>query len=183
MNRYEEALRKRFGATNKRYLHSLRVAKTAYELAKRYGVSEDDAFIAGLLHDWEKNKSVAEVVTAARIEGLSSTQPAPVLHGPLAAITLQKAFPELNDAILSAIAKHTTGARYMSNLDKVVFVADAIEFGRANNERLNYLRELAKTASLDDLFLETFIISLEYVLEKHQQLSLESIALYNELIG
>ncbi|MBQ3387356.1 MAG: nicotinate (nicotinamide) nucleotide adenylyltransferase, partial [Eggerthellaceae bacterium] len=37
-----------------RYAHIIGVAETAKSLAKAYGVDEDKAYLAGLLHDWDK---------------------------------------------------------------------------------------------------------------------------------
>ena len=182
---YQEALKERFGPQNKRYLHSLGVAETASYLAEKHNLDPQAASIAGLLHDWEKNKTVEEVLKAARAEGLEKllkTQPAPVLHGPLAAHTLPKRFPELTPNILRAIAKHTTGARQMSPLDKVIFIADAIEPHRLNTPSIAHIRELAETASLDELYEEAFVTSIQYVLQKRQVLSLKSVELYNQLV-
>jgi putative nucleotidyltransferase with HDIG domain len=49
----------------KRYKHSLGVAMTAGQLAKRYGVCVEKAEIAGLLHDCAREFTVNEMVKQA----------------------------------------------------------------------------------------------------------------------
>ena len=41
-----------------RYAHCIGVMNTAVELAKRFNVDEKKAALAGLLHDWQKRRSV-----------------------------------------------------------------------------------------------------------------------------
>lgn len=179
---YREALEKRFGKTNARYLHSLSVADVSKTLAKRFGVSEQEAYLAGLLHDWEKNKPLPEVIKKAKQLGIDKRYPAPALHGPLAAKTLKAIFPELSEEVLSAIKKHTVADADMSDLDKIVFLADAIEPLRKDTPEIQHVRKRATSVSLDELYQEAFIASLIYVLQKKQPVSSESIELYNQLV-
>lgn len=74
-----------------------------------------------------------EQLAAARRLGLWTrefeAQPK-VLHGPLAAAVLPDAVGERDRAVLSAVARHTTGAPGMTRLDMVVYLADMLEPGR-----------------------------------------------------
>ena len=47
--------------SKKRYTHSMNVANSAVELAKRYGADADKAYIAGLLHDVAKEIPALEL--------------------------------------------------------------------------------------------------------------------------
>ena len=59
--------------SKKRYTHSMNVANSAVELAKRYGADADKAYVAGLLHD------VAKEIPALELAFLFLTQRLPVL--------------------------------------------------------------------------------------------------------
>ncbi|MEY8562165.1 bis(5'-nucleosyl)-tetraphosphatase (symmetrical) YqeK [Eggerthellaceae bacterium 3-80] len=144
----------------KRYEHSVRVAQTAGKLAKLYGVDEDTARLAGLLHDWDKDFNDADAQKRARVLGVDlhpaviETMPR-LLHGPTAAAALGRIYPQLPPEVLQAIARHTTGAVGMSDLDMIVYIADALEPGR-DFAGLDQLRDVEGELELEELFLQTF---------------------------
>ncbi|MBX6351505.1 MAG: bis(5'-nucleosyl)-tetraphosphatase (symmetrical) YqeK [Clostridia bacterium] len=115
------------------YEHCLRTSKFAGELARRFDVEVDKAERAGLLHDFCKEWPIPTQLAAARRLGLWTrefeAQPK-VLHGPLAARVLPEELGEADPAVLSAVARHTTGAPGMSRLDMVVYLADMLEPAR-----------------------------------------------------
>ena len=113
--------------SDKRYEHTLNVKKMAVKLAKRYGVDEDKAALAALLHDSAKEISKDEMRELMRqypqyAEG-GEERPNPVWHGICAAILARTQWGVEDEAILSAIACHTAGKAGMSKLDKVVYLA------------------------------------------------------------
>lgn len=144
----------------KRYDHSVRVAETARMLAQHYGVDEKAAQLAGLLHDWDKDFDDADEQMRARIFEIDihptviETMPR-LLHGPTAAAALGRTYPQISPEVLQAIARHTTGAVGMSELDMIVYIADALEPGR-DFEGLNELRDMVGEVELETLFLRTF---------------------------
>lgn len=114
--------------SDKRYEHTLNVRKMAVKLAKRYGVDEDKAALAALLHDSAKEISKDEMRAIMRAhpelaEG-GEERPAPVWHGICAAILARTEWGVEDEAVLSAIACHTAGKPGMSRLDKIVYLAD-----------------------------------------------------------
>ena len=131
----------------KRYEHTLGVAKTAQMLAWIYGLSPDDAYIAGLLHDCAKNLSTKEKFKICQKYSLdiSDTEEAnpSLLHAKCGAILASKDYGISNTDILNAISSHTTGRPQMSLLEKIVFVADYIEPGREDRKGMLALRKLA----------------------------------------
>lgn len=146
----------------KRYKHILGVADTAEMLARTYGVDVDKARLAGLLHDWDKGMRDGEIRQRAVDLGIVEevgpwvVEAMPeVLHGPTAAAALGREFPEIPDDVLHAIKCHTTGALEMSDLDKVLYVADAIEPGRQFQEA-DDLRKLVGQVDLDELFYQVY---------------------------
>lgn len=146
----------------KRYQHILGVADTAEALARTYGVDVDKARLAGLLHDWDKGMRDGEIRQRAYELGIADevgpwvVEHMPeVLHGPTAAAALGREFPEIPDDVLHAIQCHTTGALEMSDLDKVLYVADAIEPNRQFQEA-DDLRALVGDVDLDELFYQVY---------------------------
>ena len=53
-----------------------------------------------------------------------------LLHGPTAAAELVRAYPDLSADVVQAIARHTAAAVGMSDLDMIIYIADAIEPSR-----------------------------------------------------
>lgn len=118
--------RRRMG--DKRYEHTLNVKKMAVKLAKRYGADPNQAALAALLHDTAKEMPIAEMLALLRrypelAEG-AENRPTPVWHGVCAAILARTEWGVTDEAVLSAIACHTTGKPGMSLLDKIIFLAD-----------------------------------------------------------
>lgn len=114
--------------SDKRYEHTLNVRKMAVKLAKRYGVDEDKAALAALLHDSAKEISKDEMRAIMRAhpelaEG-GEERPTPVWHGICAAILARIEWGVEDESVLSAIACHTAGKPGMSRLDKIVYLAD-----------------------------------------------------------
>lgn len=128
----------------KRFKHSLRVADTAEKLAKNYGVDQKKAYLAGLIHDCAKYN---EEIYMNKYNIDLSTYPVysikdPVLHSFLGAEVAKKVYNVYDEDILNAIKYHTTGRSAMSDLEKIIFIADAIEPGR-NFDSLDEIRKYA----------------------------------------
>lgn len=154
----EAELAHRVGA--RRLEHIRGVADTAAELARVYGADVRRARLAGLLHDWDKAYDDAGIRARADELGISTDpfvyEAMPrLLHGPTAAAALAREYPEIPDDVICAIDRHTTGAVGMSDLDMIVYIADAIEPGRSYG-RLDELRAKVGKAGLEELFLQTF---------------------------
>jgi predicted HD superfamily hydrolase involved in NAD metabolism len=131
-----------------RYVHSLGVAATARELADRFGADPMRAELAGLLHDAAREWRPPQLLEGARALGLELTYmeemaPMPCLHGPLGADIAKREFGVADEEMLQAIANHTLGRERMGLLERVVFLADAIEPNRPELPYIVELRELA----------------------------------------
>ncbi|WP_299032659.1 bis(5'-nucleosyl)-tetraphosphatase (symmetrical) YqeK [uncultured Anaerococcus sp.] len=133
MNKLEEMKTKlRNDIGEKRYKHSLRVAEKARELAGKFNVDSKKAYLAGLIHDCAKYNEKA-YIRELKIDlskyPINSTKD-PVLHSFLGAEVAKKVYNIYDEDILRAIKYHTTGRANMSDLEKIIFIADAIEPGR-----------------------------------------------------
>lgn len=147
MNTDEIKKKLRTSLPEKRYVHSLGVAETSAELARKLGEDPDRAFLAGLLHDCAKGMSHDQMLAYAAENGwepdevtLAALQ---ILHAPVSAIMAQREYGVTDPGILDAIRYHTTGRADMSMLERIVFTADLIEPSR-DFDGVKDLRKLAE---------------------------------------
>lgn len=116
--------------SEERYRHTLGAADKAKDLAKKFGLDCEKAYLAGLLHDcakcFDKDK-LAEIIKANLDVEECELMNHKTLHAPVSAYIAQKEFGVMDDEILSAIRWHTLGKVNMSDFEKIVFLADKIE--------------------------------------------------------
>ena len=120
--------------SEKRFKHTLGVVETALNLAERYGVNLQKAELAALLHDCARGYKDEQLLQMAdkydlEVDYIHQELPA-MLHGPVGAVLAEQDFEVKDQEVLQAIAIHTLGADSMTELDKVIMLADAIEPGR-----------------------------------------------------
>ncbi|MBS9336310.1 bis(5'-nucleosyl)-tetraphosphatase (symmetrical) YqeK [Fructobacillus papyrifericola] len=118
-----------------RYEHCLRVSDYAVKLAKQNGVDVKEAALAGLVHDYAKERSAAdflEKIDQAKLPASLKKWGNPIWHGVVGAEFVKDELGIKDPAILQAIRLHTTGGGHeeMTTLDKVIFMADYLETGR-----------------------------------------------------
>ena len=116
-----------------RVAHVLGCRDTAVALAKRWGVDENDAARAGLLHDITKALDGPLQLTLCHCYGRVlddfSLRYPKTLHALTGSLVAQRIFGE-NEAVVSAIECHTTGKAAMNMLEKIIYVADYMEPNR-----------------------------------------------------
>jgi len=118
----------------KRYRHTLGVVESAAKLAEYYGENIEKARYAALLHDCAKNFSDKDLIRVAKeanleLDPIIMEEPQ-LLHGPVGAVIAKQEYGIKDHEVLNAIAYHTTGRPYMSNLEKIIYLADFVEPGR-----------------------------------------------------
>lgn len=150
----------------KRFLHTLGVRETALELAALYQVNQEQAAIAALLHDCAKNLPFPSLFEEAQkaslfLEDIDYRVPQ-LLHGPVGALIAHRDFGVTDEAILQSIRVHTLGSINMSDLDKIIYIADMIEPSRKYNS-VKELRELA-SLNLEQAIISCIDASLHYVI-------------------
>jgi len=170
--------------TPKRYKHSLGVAQTAKELALHYGADPEQAYIAGLVHDYAKNMKKTELIALAEKEGLL-TDPIEkelpeVLHATVGAWRLPRETKVQDPEILQAVARHTLGDFNMTLLDKILFVADIVEPNR-DTPHLEKERRIA-FQNLERAMLRSLDSTIQYCVEIGRLLHPRSVALRNQYI-
>lgn len=171
--------------TEDRYRHSLGVADTAASLARRFGMNEERARVAGLLHDCGRTYEVTELPLEARRRGIpigkiESAMPL-LLHAYVGAYLIYEVYGVNDAAIAQAIWRHTVGGANMTALDKIIYFADMIEPSRTYSE-VERLRELARTASLDEMMLVGLTESILFVAQKGGLIHPDTVTARNELL-
>lgn len=129
-----------------RYIHSLGVEKMAVELASIYGEDTEKAAFAGRYHDIAKCFAPERMNDCVAKYGLSDEyiNNNALAHSKVAAEILRNEFGVDDEEVLNAVRSHTTGRAGMSQLEEIVYVADAIEDNRGY-EGLAELQDLART--------------------------------------
>ena len=168
-----------------RYRHSLGVADTAAALARRFGMNEERARVAGLLHDCGRMYETAQLPGEARRRGIpigkiEAAMPL-LLHAYVGAYLVYEIYGVDDAAVAQAIWRHTVGGENMTALDKIVYFADMIEPSRAYPE-VEKLRGLARTAPLDEMMLVGLTDSILFVVQKGGLIHPDTVTARNELI-
>lgn len=122
-----------------RFAHTLGVARLARRLALRHGADAERALLAGMLHDLARLYPAERLLQDCearrmRIDAFERAHPT-VLHARLGAELAREQFGVNDEPVLTAIRKHTLASGTMSNLDAIVYLADALEPGRRFDER------------------------------------------------
>ena len=136
--------------SDRRYNHSLAVAKQAVRLAERYGADRERAELAGILHDCCKEMKSDSLLHILRGSGIILDNDflvsRGIWHAFAAAEWVQREYGIRDEAVISAIRWHTTGRAGMTLLDKVVYLADLTSEDRdypdVNLARAIVLRDL-----------------------------------------
>ena len=114
----------------KRVAHVLGTEQEALRLARRYGVDEDEACVAALLHDCTKKLSIEEQLALCEKYGVKLDdlqRSALKLQHAITGAEIARDVFGVSDAVYEAIRWHTTGKADMTALEKVIYLADYIE--------------------------------------------------------
>lgn len=170
----------------KRYQHSIGCAECSVELAKKFGLDENRAYVAGLLHDcakcFEKDKML-EIAAKIDLEEkeLSNYK---VLHAPVSAYVAKNELGINDEEILSAIRWHTLGKVDMSDFEKIVFLADKIEHKTRDLEyRKVILDVLDRPDGLNQALLICYKETIKSLVKRGLTICQDTIDIYNNLLG
>ncbi len=121
------------GLSDKRIEHTYAVTDEAVKLAEHYGADPMKVEIAALLHDMARSMPVEAMNMYVKHLGLPERyKDNPNLsHSKIGAELAAKELGIDDEEILNGISYHTTGRANMSLIEKIVFLADAIEPGRS----------------------------------------------------
>ena len=119
----------------KRFTHTLGVVEMSEKLAKIYNANIEKCKVAALLHDickemnmeYIKNICKNNFINELSEEDLENNE---ILHGFAGAYYVKNELGINDKEILNAIKYHTVGAKNMTSVEKIVYIADATEYGR-----------------------------------------------------
>lgn len=130
--------------------HSIRVGNESRRLAREFGADEESAAISGFLHDISvvfPNNERIRVSKELGIDILPEEETFPlIIHQKISKIMAREIFNIHDEMILDAIGCHTTLRSNSTKLDRVLFVADKIEWDQKGTPL--YIEELKEMLNI-----------------------------------
>lgn len=171
--------------TEKRFYHTLCVAKEAVRLAEKYGVNTEKAFLAGLLHDICKDMDKEIQLQLFKEFGImldSVVLNAPKLwHSYLGAAYIKNKLGINDEEIINAVKYHTTARKGMAPLEKIIYLADFTSEER-DYEGVEDMRR-AVNISVEKAMYEALKFSVEDLKEKGATIHKDTLAAYEEVLA
>lgn len=168
--------------TEKRFFHSLCVAKEAERLAEKYGSDEEKAFLCGLLHDICKDMDKIKQLQLFEQFGIILSEiekNAPKLwHAILGSAYLKNVLNIRDNDILFAVRYHTTARAGMSLSEKILYLADFTSQDRDYSGVLK-MRE-AVNKDLDTAMYEALKFTVEDLKQKGSPVHPDTLAAFEE---
>ena len=179
---YLSLIKERMG--QRRYIHSVNVAKAAVELAKRYKADAEKAEIAGILHDCCKEIPKDEMLQIMTDGGIIldavEKRTSKLWHAIAGSVYARDSLGIKDEDIINAIRYHTTGRAGMSLLEKVIFIADFISAER-DYDGIEIMRKKAFN-SLEDAMLYGLQFTITDLAERKMTIHSNAFACYNDTI-
>ncbi|OEH84652.1 hypothetical protein BHU72_09165 [Desulfuribacillus stibiiarsenatis] len=153
-----------------RYEHTKRVIDVAVKLGEQYTIDKSLCALAALFHDYAKElpKDQMQLILKQHQREDIIAMASPIWHAPVGAYLIRDEFPFGEDIFLP-VFYHTTGRREMTDLEKIIFLADYIEpkrsfpgieeIRRATWTELNKGMYLALNLTLEKLVKNHFLIA------------------------
>lgn len=168
-----------------RYEHSLGVAECAADLAGKYGLNSQKAYIAGLLHDCAKcfstGKLLKMVCETVKVEP-TEKENYKTLHAPVSAYVAEHDFGVTDTEILTAIRWHTIGKLHMSDFEKIIFIADKIEYKTREDEHAQPIRDCLKEDNgLNKALLQCYKQTIKSLVDRNMKICTLTVDIYNRL--
>ncbi len=168
-----------------RYEHSVGVAECAMELAKRFGLDEEKAYLCGLIHDCAKCFSNEELKNSiCNCKDLCDGEliNPKTYHAPAGAILAKQELGICDEEILSATRWHTLGKLDMSDFEKIIFIADKIEKRTRSIEHREPI-EKALEKGLDYALLACYGSTIKSLVDRNLKICYQTVEIYNNLLN
>ena len=159
----------------RRIPHVAGCEETARALALHWGEDADTAAEAAILHDITKKLTAEEQLRLCAEYGIMTDDAerdnTELLHAKTGA-ALARALFGVDDAVYQAIFRHTTGSAGMTRLEKIIYLADAVEPTRSY-EGVEVLRECA-LRDLDEAMIMSLQRTIDYVAQRGGDVHVQS---------
>jgi nicotinate-nucleotide adenylyltransferase len=168
----------------RRYIHSVNVAKSAVKLAKIYNADPEKAELAGILHDCCKEfepKEMLQIITDGGIM-LDETEKSSnkLWHSIAGSVYIRLKLGIEDEDIINAVRYHTTGRAHMSLLEKIIFTADFIGEERTY-DGVDIMREKAERC-LEEAMLFGLQFTISDLVRRKLPIHSGAIACYNDIL-
>jgi len=180
MNREDALKLVRVQLTEKRYIHTIGVMETAIKLAERYGGDVKKAEIAAIFHDYAKFRpkdEMRQIIVEQKMDPNLLLFHSELWHAPVGAYLVEKEAGIKDQDILDAISFHTSGRPNMSLLERIIYLADYIEPGRAF-PGVDEVREMAES-NFDRAFLQAVKNTIMFLIRNNRAVFPLSFETYN----
>ena len=181
--KYKEWLKNNLN--EERYEHSIGVAESAYQLAEKFGLDKDKAYLCGLLHDCAKcipNDELKDIICDCGFLCEGELINPKTYHAPAGVIVAKKEFEICDEEILSAIRWHTIGSLEMSDFDKIIYIADKIE-KRTRPAEFRAPLEKALEKGLDNAMLVSYGNTIKSLVDRNLKICPQTVEIYNNLLN
>ena len=167
-----------------RRVHSLNVSAEAVRFAEKYGSDVEKARLAGLLHDVTKetdNERQLQIIENGGIILTELEKRSPKLWHAISGACFVRDVIGVDDPdIFNAIRYHTTARAGMSQLEKIIFLADFTSAERDYPD-IDVIREHAEH-SLEDGMLYGIKFTISRLVGRDNLVSPDALAAYNEIL-
>jgi len=164
-----------------RRVHTKGVIQVIDKIANAHNISQEKAYIAAAFHDYSKATMTSdEEIIFLENKGFDhNSYPKAMHHGFVSAFILKEQFDCEDEEIFDAIYYHVSGNEKMSDLAKILYIADTCEPGRPHG----YVDIIYKTAinDIDEALKIAVKMKSEYTLSKGKSLHENTIKLMKEL--
>ncbi len=170
----------------KRYQHSLGTAECAKKLAQQFGLNEEKAYVAGLLHDCAKcftDEKLLEIIDNY-LDDVDNDERSnkKTLHAPGSFYVAKTVFGVTDLEMLSSIRWHTLGKLDMTDFEKIIFLADKIELRTRSEEyRKQITKNLDSDNGLNKAILECYKETIKSLVDRNLKICPLTIQIYNQL--
>lgn len=179
-NEYKSILQNRL--TAKRYNHSLCVADEAVRLAEKYGGDKEKAYIAGLLHDITKNANEQEHLHIFNEFGIMlndiEKNAEKLWHAISGAAYIEHVLKIKDREVITAVRYHTTARADMSQLEKLLYLADFTSCDRDYDD-IDIMREKVEV-SMEAALDYALSYTINDLVSRGKPLHIDTINAYNE---
>ncbi len=170
--------------TERRFHHSLEVAKEARRLAEKYGADPARAYTAGLLHDILKDTAgdaQLQILKDFDILQDDVEKQAPKLwHAHSGAVFLEKVLGVEDEEIIRAVRYHTTARAGMSLLEKILYLADFTSADRDYPDVDEMRRQVE--IGLEPAMEYALCYSIRDLVDQKKAIHPDTLAAYNEVV-
>ena len=127
-----------------RFNHTLRVAKTAMQIARAVAPKKvKKAYIAGMYHDVAKEFNETTILSMVKNYDKKLYPTVHTLHGICSAMYIKDNFYINDEEILDAIRNHVIPPMECSTLSMILYCADKLEPGRTVNDVKNRRKKIS----------------------------------------